>query len=213
MNFGTERYTTVPVRESPDVQRLIGVTLIRHRYGTPEGHPQQTVTIPLVVTHVGGATEEDHTEIPASVLAFASPPNFEDAMDADGNNAYVVVVRATNAEGTGGWSESASGSPDADATPLSFEESELPESVRLGQNYPNPFNPSTTIEYALPRPSKVHLAVYDLFGHRVAVLTDGVRQAGPHAVRFDASGLSSGTYVYRLVAEKQVLTGHMSLVK
>ena len=130
------------------------------------------------------------------------------------NTEYEVQVRATNDEGTGGWSQSGSGSTGAiDSGPLSIEESELPEFVRLGQNYPNPFNPSTTIEYALPRPSKVHLAVYDLLGHRVAVLTDEVRQAGAHAVRFDASGLSSGMYVYRLIADKQVLTGHMSLVK
>ena len=170
----------------------------RHRVKSPQGSWTEVTNTPI-------------TALGATIAQLAE------------NTEYEVQVRATNAEGTGGWSESGSGSTDANAPdanapevselPLSLEESELPESVRLGQNYPNPFNPSTTIEYALPRLSKVHLAVYDLLGHHVAVLTDGVRQAGAHAVRFDASGLSSGTYVYRLVADKQVLTGHMSLVK
>lgn len=80
------------------------------------------------------------------------------------------------------------------------EETRLPTEFVLMQNYPNPFNPTTTISYALPQPAHVTLAVYDMLGRQVAVLVDENASAGVHDVRFDATGLSSGVYVYRLHA-------------
>jgi hypothetical protein len=74
----------------------------------------------------------------------------------------------------------------------------LPESFRLYQNYPNPFNPSTTIRYGLPGRSHVTLAVFNTLGQRVAVLQEGEQEAGYHESVFDASGLASGVYLYRL---------------
>ena len=68
VNFGTERHTTVKVRESDTVRHRFTVNLNTNRYGPPDGNPQQPLTIPLVVTHQGGATEEDYTPgIPADV--------------------------------------------------------------------------------------------------------------------------------------------------
>jgi hypothetical protein len=75
---------------------------------------------------------------------------------------------------------------------------ELPAGVELLQNYPNPFNPTTSIRYQLPSASEVKLVVYDLLGREVAVLVDERRDAGVHEVRFDASHLASGVYMYRL---------------
>jgi hypothetical protein len=74
----------------------------------------------------------------------------------------------------------------------------LPHAFLLHQNYPNPFNPSTTIRYALPEASVVSLIVYDLLGRTVAVLVDEKREAGVHEAIFDAQGLPSGLYFYRL---------------
>jgi hypothetical protein len=71
---------------------------------------------------------------------------------------------------------------------------------RLDQNHPNPFNPRTTIAYALPRDGHVRLAVYDLRGRQVAVLVDGTQTAGEHSLVFQADGLASGVYFYRLQA-------------
>ncbi len=84
-------------------------------------------------------------------------------------------------------------------TPTALEELLLtPEQFRLAQNYPNPFNPATVIEYNLPQKSMVKLEIFNTLGKRVAVLQNGVQPAGAHSINFDASGLASGVYYYRI---------------
>jgi hypothetical protein len=83
----------------------------------------------------------------------------------------------------------------------------------LEQNYPNPFNPTTTIRYSLKETGKVSLRVYDVMGREVMVLVDGVQGAGEYSVVMDATGLSSGVYVYQLRAGGYVFTRKMMLVK
>ena len=83
--------------------------------------------------------------------------------------------------------------------PVSAER-ERPTQVTLYPNYPNPFNPSTAIEYELFAPVRIRLEVFDAIGRSVGVLVDGMRPAGTHTARFDADGLPSGLYVYRLQA-------------
>ncbi|MCH8961554.1 MAG: T9SS type A sorting domain-containing protein [Bacteroidetes bacterium] len=90
---------------------------------------------------------------------------------------------------------------------------EAPESFALKQNYPNPFNPSTTIQFDLPETAQVTLVVYDVLGRQVRVLVDGTREAGTHEVTFDASGLPSGVYVYRIEAGPYAATRTMLLMK
>jgi hypothetical protein len=77
----------------------------------------------------------------------------------------------------------------------------LSTSYALRQNYPNPFNPKTVIQYQLPRDSRVHLAVYDLLGKVVALLVNERKRAGTYEVTFDARGLASGVYLYRIQTE------------
>jgi glycosidase len=89
----------------------------------------------------------------------------------------------------------------------------LPGRVSLEPNYPNPFNPRTRIVFDLPSGMPVRLAVFDILGRRVALLSDGVMTAGRHEVDFDASGLPSGTYLYRLEAGGQAVTRAMALIR
>ncbi len=91
--------------------------------------------------------------------------------------------------------------------------SEIAESFNLHQNYPNPFNPSTNISFSLPKASLVELKVYNMLGQEVATLADGRMSSGLHSVNFDATQLSSGIYVYRLISEGQSITKKMMLIK
>jgi len=93
------------------------------------------------------------------------------------------------------------------------EVSQLPTSYELEQNYPNPFNPSTTIAFALPKPSEVTLKIFDASGREVATLVEGKLPAGRHEVVLDASPFSSGVYFYRLQAEEFSQTRRLMLVK
>lgn len=89
----------------------------------------------------------------------------------------------------------------------------LPKELRLSQNYPNPFNPSTEIRFQLPESGDVRLEVYDMLGRNVTTLVDNRLTAGEHSVKFDASNLSSGMYIYRLQTGDTVLTRKMTLIK
>ena len=94
-----------------------------------------------------------------------------------------------------------------------LDPSGLPGEFSLHQNYPNPFNPSTTIRYGLPHKSAVRLSVFNTLGQQVAQLQNGEQGTGYHQVRFDASGLSSGVYFYRLSAGDFVETRRLLLIR
>ncbi len=80
------------------------------------------------------------------------------------------------------------------------EEAAVPASFVLDQNYPNPFNPTTVIRYSLPAARQVQLAVFDMLGRQVSELVNEKKEAGSYEVKFDASGLASGVYFYRIQA-------------
>ena len=82
----------------------------------------------------------------------------------------------------------------------------------LSQNFPNPFNPTTLIRYQLPVGSNAKLIVYDILGREVSVLVNERREAGVHQVMFDASGLSSGVYFYRIQSGSFVQTRKLLLL-
>ena len=89
----------------------------------------------------------------------------------------------------------------------------IPTDFKLFQNYPNPFNPSTTIRFSIPEPQNVTLSVYDLLGHLVTMLVAEKMRAGYYNVVFDAAGLASGVYFYRIQTESFVSTKRFILLK
>ncbi len=89
----------------------------------------------------------------------------------------------------------------------------LAETTGLQGAYPNPFNPTSTISYSLAESGPIELSVYNTLGQRVALLAEGIQDAGRHDVRFDASALPSGVYIYTLRADGEMFTGRLMLVK
>ncbi len=88
-----------------------------------------------------------------------------------------------------------------------------PDKFELSQNYPNPFNPATTINFSVPTESKVRLDVFSVTGELVTTLMNEVKEAGSYNIRFNASTLASGTYIYRLTAGSFVVSKKMLLMK
>ena len=88
-----------------------------------------------------------------------------------------------------------------------------PVAFKLNQNYPNPFNPSTTIGFDLPEKAVVQIDVFNETEKKVATIVNSTLQPGSHTVQFDASELSSGTYIYRIQAGSFSETRKMILIK
>lgn len=93
------------------------------------------------------------------------------------------------------------------------EYKQLPKDFNLEQNYPNPFNPVTTIQYTLGKPQFVTLKIYDSLGSEVIRLVNEEKSPGKYAVKWDASGLSSGIYFYRLTVGTFTETKKMLLLR
>ena len=88
-----------------------------------------------------------------------------------------------------------------------------PKDFALYQNYPNPFNPSTTIKFALPVKTNLSLNVYNTLGEKVAEIFKGEMEDGYHEIMFNASGLSSGIYFYKIESENYSATKKLMLLK
>lgn len=98
----------------------------------------------------------------------------------------------------------------SDDGPVENQDEEI---TTIEQNYPNPFNPSTVIQFRLAEAQQVSLKIYNLAGQRVATLVSEPLSAGTHSRVFDAAGLASGIYFYRLITERNVFTKKMTLIK
>jgi len=96
--------------------------------------------------------------------------------------------------------------------------STLPKEFALSQNYPNPFNPTTVINYQLPKLSSVSIKIYNMLGQEVRTLVNEQRPAGSYNITWDGRNnfgeqVSSGAYIYRIVAGSFITAKKMILLK
>lgn len=90
---------------------------------------------------------------------------------------------------------------------------QITDSYRLFQNYPNPFNPSTTIKFEIPKKEFVSLKIFDALGNEIESSYNKLLNAGTYDYNFNAAGLSSGVYFYKLITDKVVYSKSMLLIK
>ncbi|MGH7496090.1 MAG: T9SS type A sorting domain-containing protein [bacterium] len=143
---------------------------------------------------------------------FNTPNNINErprgiAFSPDGNTAYVTCFGASDYPIVQKFVKVGTGVDDKESGWVHVE------TFQLFQNYPNPFNPQTTIPFELKNPGQVQVKVFDMTGREVMTLVDHLMPSGSHNLVFDAKGLASGTYYYRLIFSGQTLTKRMLFVK
>jgi hypothetical protein len=131
------------------------------------------------------------------------------------NGASVNIVAADTLQPNSGTINISPGSTTwSGALPTDVRVSnERPDEFALGQNYPNPFNPSTSIEYSVATADLVTLKVYNLLGEEVATLVHEQKQPGSYRTFWNADGMPSGTYFYKLQSGSFSATRRMAVVK
>jgi hypothetical protein len=90
---------------------------------------------------------------------------------------------------------------------------EIPKQSTLDKDYSNPFNPATTIQFSIVDPQLTILKAYDILGREVVVLVNERKEPGRYEAKFDAAGLSSGVYFYRIRAGGFVQTRKLLLCR
>jgi hypothetical protein len=154
------------------------------------------------------STTSGFTPGPSTLLGFTADTSFADTAAQHGVASYYRIMAIDLHDNPGPPSAELSG------TPVGVkDEPEIPTTYSLAQNYPNPFNPSTTIRFGLPQQTTVRIVVYTQLGQLVAVLVQEEREPGYHEIHFDATGLSSGVYFYRMTAGEFVQTRKFLLVR
>jgi photosystem II stability/assembly factor-like uncharacterized protein len=177
-------------QSSPTSNLLMDVFFLNYQEGWAIGNSV------LLHTTDGGGTPDGHWQIEGQSVASGKLLRAVFAVDNHavyvvGNNTFLKYTQVTGVDG----------------------EQDAPASFALQQNYPNPVNPATRIEYAIPKASHVSLKVFDLLGREVTTLVDEVQDAGFKTVTFNASGLASGVYFYRLKAGSFVQTMKLILLR
>jgi photosystem II stability/assembly factor-like uncharacterized protein len=137
--------------------------------------------------------------------------NINDGLATDetiGSFAFCGTKIYAGTYGAGVWERSLS-----EIVGVNNEAKKLPNDFALLQNYPNPFNPSTVISYSLKSGSFIRVIVYNALGETIKVLENEYKSAGSYSVTFNASGLSSGVYFYRLEAGQFTQVRKMVVMK
>ncbi len=140
-----------------------------------------------------------------------SPLSHFNTMDAAGAWVLKIFDRTTGNTGTlKAWSLSITVSPTTSVSPVSQG---MPDGFRLSQNYPNPFNPTTRIRFQVLAHGFTSLKIYNMLGQEVTTLVQEELQPGSYETEFNATGLASGVYLYRLFTPSFQDTKKLMVVK
>jgi len=156
--------------------------------------------------------KHDSTMAETSIVVFYED-FFEDLNDLGGDNSVLKWNVAAIAGSDTVLSDNGPRFVLVDGTSLSVDEEFIPTEFALHQNYPNPFNPVTTIQFDIPEAGEVRLDVYNILGKKVATLVQGRLEIGGYTVGWDAAGIASGIYYYRISSAKFTSTKKMILMK
>mgnify|MGYP006283371079 CR=1 FL=1 len=198
--------------EHPITEGFVGDVVVYDGVGNmgfavPQGDCVSLLSYPenpdmsMLFTVEEGAADMNGDEVPARRVFFFTFNEYEAIMTDEAWTLFDNSVR---------W---VLGIEDTTDTEVARMPTSTPQSFRLSQNYPNPFNPITTINYELANTSMVTLDIFDTRGAKIVTLVDAQQSAGSYAVRFDASDLPSGVYLYRLKGDDQILTKKMILAR
>ena len=148
----------------------------------------------------------DHSTYSGDSTIFPSDPDLWQYLKSETDNAHLYFAEPLDS--------STLANLGVTRFPTSVEsDRQIPKEFCLYQNYPNPFNPNTKISWQSPVSGHQTLKVFDILGNEIATLVDEYKSAGNYEIRFDASGLSSGLYFYRLQAGSFIQTVKMILLK
>ncbi len=159
----------------------------------------KTIPIILILISLFASRTEAQNKISSSVLGNGGTTisgNNNRIAGTLGQSLIGVSSNANNTSNAGFWYQTA----DFVTSVELIETDLLPGEFRLEQNYPNPFNPSTTIQFAVPFQSKVKITLFDLLGREVTTFVDEEYKPGEYKLVFEAEGLASGIYFYRIAA-------------
>lgn len=129
----------------------------------------------------------------------------------ESNRTYYWRIRENVGNESGDWSNV--WSFETESITNTSDEERIPKNTTLKDNYPNPFNDVTRIRYTISEQEHVSISVYNAVGHLVTTLVDETMESGVYDVEFDSSGLSSGTYLYKMRTESHMDTKPMMLIK
>ncbi|MFA6979749.1 MAG: phospholipase D-like domain-containing protein [Ignavibacteriaceae bacterium] len=174
-----------------DIMLKVGTGLLHHKYAIVDGESGET---PYLITgsHNWSSAAENSNDENTVII--------QDELIA---NLYLQEFTARYYE---------AGGKDSVFVGIDSDNS-VPSEYQLAQNYPNPFNPSTTIQYSLKESGKVDLDLYNMLGQKVLTLVNEFQSTGNHQVKFDASQLATGVYIYRIKANDFSASKKLLLLK
>jgi hypothetical protein len=159
-----------------------------------------------VYTRTGGVWSQLGSKLAGTGAVGAAFQGISSSLSSDRNTA-IVGGSGDNSNAGAAWVYTRGGSSVRELS------GEVPHQFGLVQNYPNPFNPSTTIQLSLPKRGHVELKVYNMLGEKVATLVNEEKFAGTYSIQWNAGGVASGVYYYRLQAGDFVASKKLLLLK